>query len=77
MTWTISIDWLDEHGVDQLEFEQALIDAGFDPFEIFDFDTQSWVFTADDADGDFIPDFLEGLISDPITTNPSQGGIFG
>lgn len=31
----------------------------------------------DDIDGNDVPDILERLIDDPITTNPSQGGILG
>ena len=30
-----------------------------------------------DSDGNSIPDILESLITEPITTNPSQGGALG
>ncbi len=38
-------------------------------------DDGNW--TCDDENKDGIPDVLAGLITDPIITNPSQGGAWG
>ncbi len=72
-TFTITEGWLDSHGIDILEFMDALANAGFDPE---DFDGSITITAADDNNDD-IPDFLAGLVSDPITTNDSQGGALG
>ena len=73
MTWTITEEWLDEHGVDIDAFMEALEAAGFDSMP----GDNGWTFTAADDNHDNIPDFLADLITDPIITNVSQGGALG
>ena len=75
MPFSVSDAWLDAHGVDIDAFMAALDAAGYDPFPN---ENGVWTFTAaDENPQDGIPDFLAGLISDPISMNASQGGILG
>ena len=70
-TFTITEAWLDAHGVDIALFMEALENAGIESFPVND----AWTFDADDSNpDDGIPDFLAGLITDPIITHVSQGG---
>ena len=74
MHFSITEDWLGDHGVDLDAFMEALAARGIDELPG---DNGAWEFDAADDNGDGIPDFLAGLVEDPITTNDSQGGILG
>ena len=74
MEFTITEDWLDQYGIDIDAFMAALEANNIDSFPNED---GCWVFTAPDANGDMIPDFLADLVTNPIDTNASQGGALG
>ena len=74
MEFIITEDWLDQYGIDIGAFMEALENMELDPYPNED---GVWIFTADDANKDNIPDFLADLVTNPVITNPSQGGAIG
>lgn len=60
--------WIDEYEID--------LDAATGWLESLE-PNEDGLYTADDADGNGLPDFLDKLIEDPTATNDSQGGAIG
>lgn len=71
--WTITMSWLDENEVDIDAFMAIMEDENIEGYWNED-DEFCWTFDAADEDGNFIPDFLEGIIDVPLKTNASIGG---
>ncbi len=65
-SWDELNQWSEQYGIDI----DAMLEALGEPDE-----NDSWTFP--DESGNGIPDILDGLITDPIVTNPSQGGAWG
>ena len=66
----VTEEWLDTNNVD-IEAFMALFG---EPLE--DENGYYWMVEGADEDGNGIPDALDALISDPVTTRPSKGGAY-
>lgn len=77
MEFIIYEDWLFDTEVDINAFLDALAEAGVDTEGAFDDEgNHYWKFTATDDNHDNIPDFLAGIITEPVNMNVSQGGAW-
>ena len=70
ITWDLLDQLSDEYGMDINDMLNLLGDPLTD-----ESGEDYWDYP--DSDGNSIPDILESLINEPITTNPSQGGALG
>ena len=70
---TVTEAMLESWGITDID---EFIELFGEPIDVGD-DGAIWSIDGTDADNDGIPDVLADLVSDPITTNDSQGGILG